>query len=42
MKHLILAGLLAVPVALVSCKSGQDTVASAEASVVTLEVTGMT
>ena len=44
MKHLILAGILAMPaVALVSCQAGNESaVEPASTSVMTLDVTGMT
>ncbi len=43
MKHLILAGILAVPTVLVACQSNQESVVvPADAAVVKLDISGMT
>jgi hypothetical protein len=43
MKHLILAGILAMPVALVACQGQQQSAVDvSESSVVAFDVTGMT
>lgn len=43
MKNLLIAGLLAAPMALVACQSdSQATIAPAETSTMLLNVTGMT